>query len=133
MRITAQQYARSLFEATKGKSRDEIVPALENFVKILAKNNQLKLKNTIIEKFSQIYNTESGIVEAEVTSREILTDELRTYVSTYVRKHYGARETVLVEKTNPKIKGGVVIRVGDEVLDASIERKLRELKRHLSR
>lgn len=133
MKITPQQYAQSLYETTKNKSQDEIGGVVGNFVKILGKNNQLKLKNKIIEKFGAIYNRENGIVEAQVTSREKLTEELRTMVRTKIHTQYGAKEVVLVEKIDANIGGGVIIRVGDEILDGSVERRLKELKKVISK
>ena len=131
MKISVQQYANALYEATKEKSQGEIDSVLENFIKILAKNNQLRLKNSIIGKFGSIYNQENGIVEARVTSREVLSNELRNKVRIYVRTKYGAKEAVLVEKVDESIKGGIIIQVGDEVMDGSVGRQLKELKKEL--
>jgi F-type H+-transporting ATPase subunit delta len=133
MKITAQQYARSLYEATKGKSQNEINGVVANFVKVLNKNNQLKSGKNIIKKFGEIHNQENGIVEAEVTSREELSDDVRNNVSKYVSNRYRAKEVVLIEKSDPKIKGGIVIRVGDEVMDGSVDSKLKELKKKLEK
>ena len=131
MKISVQQYAQSLYEVTKEKSQGEIDSVLKNFTKILAKNNQLRLKNNIIKKFGDIHNRENGIVEARVTSREVLSNELRNKVRIYVRTKYGAKEAVLVEKVDESIKGGIIIQVGDEVMDGSVGRQLKELKKEL--
>ncbi|MDQ1284420.1 MAG: F-type H+-transporting ATPase subunit delta [Patescibacteria group bacterium] len=133
MRITAQQYAQSLYEATKGKSQNEVGGLVEKFTQVLAKNSQLRLKDSIIKKFGSIYNQKNGIVEAEVTSREELEEDVRKYVRTYVMTRYGAKETVLVEKVDKSIGGGVIVRVGDEVMDGSVERQLVELKNILTK
>lgn len=131
MRIAATQYAKSLYEAVKDKPQGEIDNILANFVKILKKNNQLKLEEDIIKKFGEIYNKENNIVEAQITSREALSGRARTEVSAYIRAKYGAEEAVLNEKVDQSVKGGIIVRVGDEVMDGSISRQLSDLKKNL--
>ena len=46
----------------------------------------------------------------------------------YVKNKYSAKEVIIKNTVSEKIKGGVVIKVGDEILDGSVERKLKELK-----
>jgi len=113
VKITTQQYAKALHEATKGKSQSEVGSVISNFVRVLDKNNQLKLGKNIIKKFGEIYNQKNGIIEAEITSREGINDELRSMLRNNLRTRYGAEEVVLDEKIDGSIKGGIVIRVGD--------------------
>lgn len=128
MKISAQQYAKTLYEVTKDKSQAEANAVVASFSAVLKKNNHLKLKEKIIGKFEEIFNQESGIVKAEVVSRDALSDDLRTHLRTYIRTKYQAKEVILAEKIDENIKGGIVIRVGDEVMDGSLERRLRGLK-----
>jgi F-type H+-transporting ATPase subunit delta len=132
MKVSVKQYAQSLYEATMEKKHPEIDGALSNFVKVLAKNGQMKFKNNIIKKFQEIYNRENGIVEAEVISREKMSRELRNKVSNYVSKKYGSEKVILNEKINENIQGGIIIRVGDEVMDGSIHSQLNKLKNFLA-
>ena len=132
MKITAQQYAKSLYEATKEKSQNEIDNAVKNFTKILIKNSHLKLEANIIKKFKEIYNAENKIAEAEVISREVLSNTLLNNVSKYVSTKYQAKEVVLNNRIDKNIQGGIIIKVGDEVMDGSVERQLRELKECLN-
>lgn len=128
MKITANQYAELFYELTVNKAQAEISAIVSNFLEVLAKNRQMKLADKIIEKFSEIYNKKNGIVEAEITSCEVLSNELRNKVSNYVSTKYQAKEVILNNKIDLKIKGGIVIKVGDDIMDASIERSLVELK-----
>jgi F-type H+-transporting ATPase subunit delta len=133
MKITTTQYAKSLYEATTGKSQGEINNILENFVKILSKNNQLKFKENIIAKFEEIYNQENGIVLAEITSREKISGKLEKEIESFISKKYKAKEVVIENKIDENIKGGIIIKVGDEVLDASIKSQLANLKNLLNK
>jgi len=133
MKITATQYAKSLCELTAGKTEREIDGVIANFLKVLIKKRHLKIAKKVIAKFAEISNQEQGIVEVEAISREKLSDELRMQVSTYVSIKYQAKEVVLNNKIDLNIKGGIIIKVGDEILDGSVARQLQELKSSLEK
>lgn len=127
MKVTANQYAKSLYELTDGKPKQNINDIVAGFLKVLQKNNQVKLAGKIIEKFNGIYNQKNGIVEAEVITREEVRTSVRTLVRTYVSTKYKAKEVVIKNKIDENIKGGIVIKVRDEILDASVANKLKNL------
>ncbi|MBU2028757.1 ATP synthase F1 subunit delta [Patescibacteria group bacterium] len=131
MKITTTQYAKALYATTAGKSEKDIADLILNLTKVLVRNRQMKLFSKITQKFTEIWNQEKGIVEAEITSREELRSELRSKVSAYIKEKYQAKEVVLHNIVDEKIQGGIIIRVGDEVLDGSITRQLQELKNNL--
>jgi F-type H+-transporting ATPase subunit delta len=133
MKITATQYAKSLYEATKDKSQSEIGIAMENFVKILAKNNHLKFKENIIVKFEEIYNKENDIILAEITSMNELEDSQLDKIKSFIKEKYKAKEVIIKNKVDKNIQGGIIIKVGDEVLDGSVERQLITLKKVLNK
>ena len=133
MKITPTQYAKSLYAATVGKSSQEIDVVLQNFVKILAKNKQLKFRENIIVKFEEIYNQENGIVSAEIVSREKLDDVLIKKLENFLKDKYGAKEVVVENKVDKDIKGGMIIKVGDEVWDGSLKRQLINLSKILNK
>jgi len=131
MKISIKQYAQALYELTLGKSESEVNIVIEKFVKELAKNNQIKLSTKILDKFEQMYNKENGIIEAQVTSAFKLEEVEIEKLKTYLLEKYSAKEIVFNNKVDEKIKGGVIIKVGDELIDASIAGKLRSLKESL--
>jgi F-type H+-transporting ATPase subunit delta len=133
MKITVTQYAKSFYEATKEKPQAEVDLMVANFVKLLQKNGQLKLAKNIIEKFSSIYNSENGIVEASVVSAEKLSEDVLKNVEAFIAKKYAAKRVILTNSIEKKIKGGIIIRVGDEMMDASIIKKISNLKTALTK
>ncbi len=132
MKISVNQYAKSLFELTDGKSEREIDSAISNFIKFLQKNRQLKLAGKIIEKFRKIYNKKNGIVEAEIISREKLSSELIAKLNNFIKNKYLAKEVILNNIVDEKIKGGIIIKVGDEVVDGSVGGQLGRLRECLN-
>jgi F-type H+-transporting ATPase subunit delta len=131
-KISNIQYAQALYEAAKGKSQSEIDAVVAEFVKVLAKNNQVKNMQNIISKFREIWNQKEGIVEAEVASREKLDRDLIVEIEKFVKNKYDGDTVEIIEIIDKGIKGGIIIRVGDEVMDGSISRSLRELKNKLA-
>ncbi|MFA6973792.1 MAG: ATP synthase F1 subunit delta [Parcubacteria group bacterium] len=133
MKITATQYAKSLYELTDGKSEQEVDGVVASFLKVLIKNRHLKIAKKVMAKFTEISNQEQGLVEAEVTTREKIHTEVLTQVRTYIKNKYKAREVVIKNKIDLNIKGGIVIKVGDEILDGSIAGQLNGLRKALTK
>ena len=133
MKITPTQYAKTLNELTRGKSHGAIKDVVAEFIKLIASKNQSRIIPQIIEKFKEIWNKENGVVEAEIITQETMRQETRDKVKKYVKEKYNAKEVLINNIVNESVRGGIIIRVGDEVLDGSVERQLKDLKIQLER
>ena len=133
MKISNSQYSVALYESVKGKSQSEINSAISNFVKVLVKNNQIKNVSSIISKFKEIWNKKEGIVEAEIISREKLDSKLVNQLISYIGKKYKSEKVEIIEKIDLNIKGGIIVKVGDEVMDGSISGQLKNLRSILTK
>ena len=85
----------------------------------------------IAEAFIAQYNEKKKILTAVVTTANGIDDITRKKVMSLI-KGEGTNEVILEEKTNKDLIGGFVIRVGDKQVDASIARKLQNMKRGFS-
>jgi F-type H+-transporting ATPase subunit delta len=121
-KVSSTQYAKALFELTEGKSHKDTDEIVGEFTRLLVKKNQTKLLPKIIEKFNGIWNKNNGIVEAEVITFEKLSVELRNKLRNYILTKYKAKEVLINNIVNESLKGGIIIRVGDEVMDGSVDR-----------
>lgn len=128
MRVTGNQYAKALYELTTGKSQEEISGVVSRFIKTLAKNGQMKMKNEILRKFEAVSNQKNGIIVAEVKSREKMNNELSEKLVSYIKEKYAAKEAVVKNIVDEKIQGGVIVKVGDEIFDASVRGQLKKIK-----
>ena len=133
MKATTAQYAKTLYELTEKKNHQEIDEVVANFLQSLKKNGQMKMADGIVKKFHEIHNAENGIVEAEVVTCEKINESLEREIKKYVLEKYSAKEVVLKNIIDEKVKGGIIIRVGDEVMDGSVSRQLLELKKKLQK
>ena len=132
MKISVNQYAKSLYEVTKEKTQSEIDGFVVNFLKVLKKNNQMRLAKKIVEKFSAIYDAKNGIIEATITSATELNEKSLKEVEGFIVKKYSAKKVILKNIVKKEIKGGIILQVGDEMLDASVSRKIDDLRNVLS-
>lgn len=131
MKVTPTQYANTLYKLTEGKEKSQVDSIAKKFTALLIKNGQLKMAGKIIEKFSGIYNQKNGIVEAEVTTRDKIQDTITKQIEKYIKEKYKAKEVVINNKIDENIKGGIVIKVGDEIIDTSIKNHLINLNKLL--
>jgi F-type H+-transporting ATPase subunit delta len=132
MRISAKQYAQTLYDLTDGKSKSEIEKSIADFARYMHKERKLKLSGKIIESFGKIYNSEKGIVEAEIVTAEKLSDALEKKIENYIKKKYKSEKVIIKNIVDPSIKGGMIVKSGDEVTDGSVRGRLGELKKILS-
>jgi F-type H+-transporting ATPase subunit delta len=97
-----------------------------NFVRVLAENDRLGVLPEISAAFETLRNAHEGVLDAHIASAFPLTDEqLSTIVATLADK-YGKQVKASV-KVEPELIGGVSIRIGDEVIDASVRSKLAQM------
>lgn len=133
MKIKAKQYARALYESCAGKSEKELKSSLKDFVSVLVRNNDLSKVNSITTEFAKIWNREKGIVEAQVTGARELDKEMIKTIKNYLDKTVNAKEVIIKENIDNTILGGVILKYGDKILDASVKSKLNQLKNNLKK
>jgi F-type H+-transporting ATPase subunit delta len=131
MKVSINQYANTLLELTDGKTEREISAITEKFAAALQKDWQMKNAGKIIEKFEQLFNAKHGIVEAKVITKEKIADSEIKKLEKYIKEKYSAKEIIVDNIVDKNIKGGIIIKVGDEVLDGSVAMQLKRLEKEL--
>jgi len=106
-------------------------PVTYSIFNVLAKKNRENLIYTIAVEFDKLYNLQKGVQKVNVTTVTPLTDEQRKSFISIVGNALN-KEVVLEEKINEKLIGGYVLSVGDTQIDASVRKKLNELKLKLA-
>lgn len=132
MKVSTLQYAKTLLELTDNKSQEDVLNIVQKFAAVLKNDGQLKNAGKIMEKFSELYNAKHGIVETEVITRsEIGHSELKK-IEEFIKQKYDVNNVEIKNMVDENIKGGIVIKVRDEVMDGSIATQLKRLKKSLS-
>ncbi len=102
-----------------------------NLVLLLVRRGRSELLPRVASEYRRLYDRREGIVEATVTSATSLEeDELAA-----IRSRIGELTSGKVEMTtrvDPSILGGVIIQLGDQLIDGSVRGRLERLRNQLA-
>jgi len=101
-------------------------PITTNFLGVLARNGRKRELRAIIRLFRRIAADHRGEISAEVTSAHPLNDDQVEALKAQLGKRAG-RDVTIDASVDPEILGGIVIKLGSEMIDASIRTKLNRL------
>ena len=101
-------------------------PITTNFLGVLARNGRKNELARIIRFFKRIAAEHRGEISAEVTTAHPLKDDQVEKLKAQLKKRAG-RDVTLDAQVDPDILGGIVIKLGSEMIDASIRTKLNRL------
>jgi F-type H+-transporting ATPase subunit delta len=101
-------------------------PITANFLGVLARNGRKRELHKIIRAYRRIAADHRGEISAEVTSAHPLKDDQIDALKAQLRKRAG-RDVTVDAQVDPGILGGIVIKLGSEMIDASIRTKLNRL------
>ena len=106
-------------------------PEVRNFLAVLASENALdQLPEIIGELEAYIKSGTPQILDGAVTSAVDLSAEQQKRITSDLQQRYGEQLTVSF-KTDPSLIGGLIIRVGDQVLDNSLRTRLSVVQRSM--
>lgn len=113
------------------KALGDRVPSLFlRFLKQLVKNRRQMMIPEIAAEYETLRDAASGIVHARVTVAREANDEETRMIADRLSKAIG--KTVIPHlAVDSRIIGGVVVRIGDKVMDGSLRRKLSLLRRKM--
>ncbi|MCS7260442.1 MAG: ATP synthase F1 subunit delta [Anaerolineae bacterium] len=114
---------------------DALLPAdiredVRNFLYALLKEGQLGLLEAIIAELARLSEYGPEVLVARVTTTIPLTDEEKAAFRERIHAAHGDRVDIEF-RVDPSILGGVVVQIGDRVVDGSIAGKLRALRDRL--
>ena len=102
-----------------------------SFIDIIIRKRRENYLEAIAREFQHQYKSHKNILTAVVTSAVGLDDKIRNEIMKIVKGSANA-EVELVEKSDKDLIGGLILRIGDKQIDASILRKLINLRRAFS-
>lgn len=97
-----------------------------NFLGVLAQNRRLAALPDIIRAFAAIAAAHRGEVTAEVTSAHPLDDAQLAALAAKLKEREG-RDVKLKASVDPEILGGLVVKIGSQMIDSSIRTRLNSL------
>ena len=103
-----------------------------DFCLLLADKNRLREFDGIVSMFSDLLDAEKGVLRGELLTAVALEAEKQAEIVKELEKK--AKRTLVLEfGVSPEILGGVVLKVGDQVMDASLRAQLSILKDTIKR
>ena len=131
-KLTTKDLAELLLEITEGREESEIQKTMHEFVALLAKKRMIGKAEEIITEYRKKYNKKHGIIEATVTLIERLPEKTKLALREALKKQHGAKEVHMLEKVDARILGGMKVRIGDMIYDASLKNTLEQLEAKLT-
>ncbi|ADK99442.1 F0F1 ATP synthase subunit delta [Brevundimonas subvibrioides] len=103
-----------------------------NFLGLLAQNGRTRDLGGVITGFETLYARHTGVVAAEVVSAMPLTTAQTTHIRSALMQALG-KAPEMTARVDPSILGGLKVKVGSKLFDASLKTKLDQMKFALKR
>jgi F-type H+-transporting ATPase subunit delta len=111
-------------------ARMDLTPAVRNFLCVLVDNRRTEILGEIQQAFHVELNARQRIVEAEVTSAQVLSADERKQLIAMLEKRTGKTIEARFHE-DQSLVGGAVVRVGSTVYDGSVRAQLTRLREQL--
>jgi ATP synthase F1 delta subunit len=106
-------------------------PIFLNFLSLLIEKHRMPVIFRIRDAYEQMWEDENRLLPVEITSAIELDPDTLERLSREISERTG-RKVKLAAHVDPDILGGLVVRVGNSILDASIRNRLEQLRRHVA-
>ncbi|NEQ32775.1 MAG: F0F1 ATP synthase subunit delta [Leptolyngbya sp. SIO4C5] len=106
---------------------ESLHPYMLNFLMLLIDRGRISLLTGVLKQYQSLLRDLNKTVLAEVTSAIELTDEQKESVRQKVLSMTEAQGVDLETQIDPDLLGGVIIKVGSQVVDASLRSQLRRI------
>jgi len=125
-RLPLTQRSRLALDLLDGASRE-----VRNLVHLLVERRRADSVPDIVEAFDSLADRRGAVVRVAVLTATAVDEQLETTITNALRKRFGATATVMFNH-DPGIIGGLVVRIGDRVIDDSLRTHLQQLQAALA-
>jgi len=123
--LISRESSASVLEAISAKAKFQNLT--KAFLLMLARKRRLAFLPAIITEVQHLHDQASGVIAALVTSARKLTDTQLTQIKKFLKQEF--KKTVKITHTiNPKVLGGVRIKVGSYLIEATVQDQLRRIQ-----
>jgi F-type H+-transporting ATPase subunit delta len=113
------------------RSVDGAEPAFMNFLEALIERHRMPAIFRIRSRFEEMWDDAHKLLPVEVTSAVALDPQTVESLGRRIGEQTG-NEIELSSRVDPDILGGIVLRVGNFIMDASIRSRLEQLRREVA-
>ena len=122
--LVSRDQAGKAFDAIAGKLA--LDPLTTNFLGVLARNGRKGQLRAVARLFRRLAADHRGETTAEITTARALNDDQVAQLKQQLRTRAG-RDVAIEAQVDPSILGGIVVKLGSQMIDASIRNKLNRL------
>ncbi len=109
---------------------DRVSQPVKNLIQLMLRRSRIEELPRVAAEFRRLDDARQGITHATATSATALTpDEVRA-LTARLEQSTGGRIALDVE-VDPSLLGGLVVRVGDRLIDGSVRGRLERLRNQL--
>jgi F-type H+-transporting ATPase subunit delta len=108
-----------------------VAPAALNLARLLVARNRLRMMPSLVAEYRRLVHEHKGLVEADVVTAVPITEGEEARIGRDLAVITG-KTVMLGVEVDPQIMGGLVVRVGDKLIDGSVRTRLQELRRSLA-
>ena len=106
-------------------------PELVNFLELVIEKNRMTEVFRVRRQFEQLWKLENKRIDVTVTSAVELDSAVVEKIGEEIERQTG-RKVELASRVDDEILGGIVLQVGNMVLDASIRSRLEKLRKSVA-
>lgn len=111
---------------------DAMDAPVRGFLNVLMHYRRLPLLPEIAAQFETLRRASEDRIKVRVTSAVDMDDRQRSKLAARLKQRFGS-DIDMETDVDPELLGGVIVRAGDKVIDASIRGRLQQLGRQLVR
>jgi F-type H+-transporting ATPase subunit delta len=113
--------------------KDQLTPSLQNLLKLLADRQRLPVLDAVLLRFLELYRELRRITLARVSSATPLSDAQQDQLTQKVKSIAGTEAVEFDLQVDPSLIGGFIVRMGSQVIDASLSGQVRRLGLELAK
>jgi F-type H+-transporting ATPase subunit delta len=110
---------------------DGAEPVFMNFLEALIERHRMPAIYRIRSRFEELWDEENKLLPVQVTTAVELDESIVRSIGDRIGSQTG-QKVELSSRVEPEIIGGIVLRVGNFILDASIRNRLNQLRKQVA-
>jgi F-type H+-transporting ATPase subunit delta len=114
------------------KAVDGADDVVRNFLAVLIENHRMPALMRIRREYDRLWREANQLLPVQVTSAVELDEAVTRQIGDEIGRQTG-RKVELSSNVDPDVLGGIVLRVGNSILDASIRSRLERLRKQVAR
>jgi F-type H+-transporting ATPase subunit delta len=115
-----------------GRLLDGVDDVVANFLKLLIEKHRMPAIFRVRREYEVLWERENQLLPVTITSAVTLDEATVKTIGDAIGRQTG-QQVQLTADVDPDVLGGLIVRVGNSILDASIRNRLENLRRSVAR